>query len=221
MVAGNGRHGTTFSRQGRTDMGERTYRWLLVTLAVFGLAADQGTKYGVFRWLYTEALVGTREVVPGWFRLIAQYDRDAVPCDCGTLQPLQTWSAPVLPHVNHGALFGMGGSKKGTANNFFAAVSVAAAVAIVVWGTRRETARDRWLSAALGLILGGTLGNLYDRLVFGGVRDFLYFYKIEWPVFNVADCGLVVGAGMLLVSALFAPPEPAVPPESSASVPAA
>jgi hypothetical protein len=53
------------------------------------------------------------------------------------------------------------------------------------------------------LILGGTIGNLYDRLVFGGVRDFLYFYYIEWPVFNFADCCLVVGAGLLLVHALF------------------
>jgi lipoprotein signal peptidase len=68
--------------------------------------------------------------------------------------------------------------------------------------------------AALGLILGGTIGNLYDRLVFGGVRDFLYFYKIEWPVFNVADCCLVVGATLLLLQAVFVAPsteQPATP----------
>ena len=85
-------------------------------------------------------------------------------------------------------------------------VSLAAALAILVWGTRGGPARERWLSAALGLILGGTIGNLYDRLVFGGVRDFLYFYYIEWPVFNFADCCLVVGAGLLLVQAVFVPP---------------
>ena len=60
--------------------------------------------------------------------------------------------------------------------------------------------------AALGLILAGTVGNLYDRLVFNGVRDFLHFYYVEWPVFNFADCCLVVGAGLLLVQAMFAPP---------------
>ncbi len=48
-------------------------------------------------------------------------------------------------------------------------------------------------------------------MVFGGVRDFLYFYKVEWPVFNVADCCLVVGAGLLLVQAMFVSPTPEQP----------
>ena len=112
-----------------------------------------------------------------------------------------------MPRVNHGALFGMGGDHKGTANGIFATVSAVAAVAILVWGMRRNTAREKWLMVALGLILGGTLGNFYDRVVFNGVRDFLYFYVIDWPVFNVADCCLVVGAGLLLVQAIF-PPAP-------------
>jgi lipoprotein signal peptidase len=54
----------------------------------------------------------------------------------------------------------------------------------------------------LGLILAGTLGNLYDRILFNGVRDFFHWdYLYNWPVFNVADCCLVVGAGLLLVQA--------------------
>ncbi len=206
-------------------MAGRTYRWLLITLAVVGLAADQASKYGVFRWLYNggtfaEANGNSCEVVPGWFKLIAQFDRDAPLCDCGAA-PLQTWSAPVMPRVNHGALFGLGGDRKAAANWFFAAVSVAAAGAILVWGTRGGPARERWLSAALGLILGGTVGNLYDRVVFGGVRDFLYFYYIEWPVFNVADCCLVVGAGLLLAQAVFAAPapKPATAPQDEAAAP--
>jgi lipoprotein signal peptidase len=146
---------------------DRTYRWLLVTLAVIGLGADLGSKYGVFRWLYNggnlaHGVGNTHDVVPGWFKLIAQFDREAPLCDCG-FSGLQTWSTngdPVMPRVNHGALFGLGQSRKGLANGFFAAVSVAAAVAIVVWGTRRSTARERGLMAALGLILGGTVGTV-------------------------------------------------------------
>jgi lipoprotein signal peptidase len=116
----------------------------------------------------------------------------------------------MLPHVNHGALFGLGNDHESQdnsdrANTVFAVVSLIAAIAIVAWTSRRHNLADRWLCIALGLILGGTLGNLYDRIVFGGVRDFLYFYKIEWPVFNLADCGLVVGAAMLVTQALLFP----------------
>jgi lipoprotein signal peptidase len=57
------------------------------------------------------------------------------------------------------------------------------------------------------------MGNLYDRVVFGGVRDFLHFYKFEWPVFNIADCCLVLGAGLLLVQAFLT--HPAAAPESA------
>ncbi len=187
-------------------MTERTYRWLLITLAVIGLTADQASKYGVFRWLYNDGMGSTHEVVPGWFRLIAQYDPSIPICDCG-LSALQTWSGSTMPHVNRGALFGLGNDTGGLANWIFAGISLAAAIGIVIWGTRSGPAKEKWLSAALGLILGGTIGNLYDRVVFHGVRDFLYFYKIEWPVFNVADCCLVVGAGLLLIQALFTPTE--------------
>ncbi len=201
-------------------MADRTYRWVLVTLAVIGLSADQASKYGVFKWLYRDGALSSgigneHDMVPGWFKFIAQFDPDAPLCDCG-FSALQTWSAPIMPRVNHGALFGLGQGQKGNANRFFAIISVAAAVAIVVWGTRRHTASERGLMVALGLILGGTIGNLYDRLVFGGVRDFLYFYRIEWPVFNVADCCLVVGAALLLIQAIFVPSVP----ETTAATPA-
>jgi len=215
-------------------MPVRTYRWLLLALAVAGASADLVSKYGMFRWLYnrgnptrgdrfeswvfTKDWYGGREVylsggrynlIDGWFGFIAQFDPNAPLCDCG-LDRLRTWSAPVMPRVNQGALFGMGGEHKGRANGVFATVSLLAAVGILVWGMQRTTAREKWLMAALGLILGGTVGNLYDRLVFHGVRDFLYFYYIDWPVFNVADCCLVVGAGLLLLQAVFASP-PATP----------
>lgn len=187
-------------------MADRSYRWLLISLAVFGLTLDQASKYGVFRWLYHDGQGGSVVVVPGWFELIAQFDPATPVCDCGVLSRLQTWSGPTMPRVNHGALWGIGGSQKGTANGFFAAVSVVAAASILVWGTRRGPAREKWLSAALGLILGGTVGNFYDRVVFNGVRDFLHFTYIEWPVFNVADCCLVVGAALLLIQAVFVAP---------------
>lgn len=156
---------------------------------------------------------GRYDVIPGWFGFIAQYNppvrRDP---EEGWRKGLQTVSSPKLPHVNRGALFGMGANQDGSpeaeqqaenANNLFAVISLIAAGGICVWAVLRGKRADAWICAALGLILGGTVGNLYDRVVFYGVRDFLFFYKIDWPVFNVADCCLVCGAIMLVLHALF------------------
>jgi lipoprotein signal peptidase len=175
-------------------MTERTYIPLLWALALFGTALDQGTKYGVFKWLYN-GQAGPRyyEVVPGVFQLLSQYTDSAD--DQGP-----------VPKVNQGALFGFGSKHGNWANAIFAGISICAAAAIVVWSRRQSTAKDLALCAALGLILAGTLGNLYDRIVFHGVRDFFHFYWFEWPVFNVADCCLVCGAFLLLAQAFWSRP---------------
>ncbi len=208
---------TPSSGTGTTVMTQRSFRGLLWTLAVLGFLADQGTKYGMFRWLHGPSFEGRYEVVPGVFRLIAQFI-ETPPAADSWRGPLQAWNGPHLPRVNHGALFGLGNDYQIYANSFFALVSVAAALAIALWSTRPSTARDGWLCAALGLILAGTTGNLFDRVVFGGVRDFLYFYWIEWPVFNVADCFLVCGAGLLLLQAFLTPTEDKVKAHEPAAV---
>ena len=175
-------------------MAERSYRKLFWTLAAGGLVLDQATKYGVFRWLYNGGQGDRREVVPNVFDLVTNFTHEA-----GS-GPLRTWGGEQMPQVNHGALFGFLNEHVGLANALFAVISLVAAAAIVWWSARPSARRDLGLSAALGLILAGTLGNLYDRLVFGGVRDFLHlhYYAREWPVFNVADCCLVLGAVLLL-----------------------
>src|SRR5262249_1531870 len=152
-------------------MAERSYRGLLWSLVLVGLSVDQFSKYSVFKWLYHDGAGGHYEVVPGAFRLLAQFtdpndpkNRERADTFIGWLR---TGSGQVLPKVNHGALFGFLGEYEVYANTVFAVVSVAAALAIAFWSTRRSTARDPALCAALGLILGGTLGNLYDRVIFG------------------------------------------------------
>jgi lipoprotein signal peptidase len=171
-------------------MPERSYRALLWALALTGLCLDQATKYGVFAWLggverHAWSVFQTADGTG--FHLVAQFDEV---------------DGAAVPHVNQGALFGFLRGHKALANAGFAAISLAAALAICLWSLQRNTARDRWLCAALGLILAGTLGNFYDRVVFNGVRDFLHWnYLFDWPVFNVADCCLVIGAGLLLLQA--------------------
>jgi signal peptidase II len=193
---------------------ERSFRGLLGTLAVVGLGVDQLTKYGIFRWLYNDGQGGDYVLIPGAFRILVQYSKDIAQGE-GFLGKLRTWSGANMPRVNHGALFGMGQEYATWANLTFAGVSFLAAAAIVWWSLRPAAARDAVLCSALGLILAGTLGNLYDRLVFNGVRDFLYWSRwFEWPVFNIADFCLVCGVILLTLQALFhAKPETAPTPD--------
>src|SRR5262249_53217084 len=145
-----------------------------------------------------------------------QYTAERDPGD-GLLGALRTFGGHELPKVNKGALWGLGAGM----NTFFAAISLAAAVAIIVWSCRPRAAREGFLCVSLGLILAGTLGNFYDRIVFGGVRDFLHWnYWFDFPVFNFADCCLVVGAGLLLLQAFYGQPDaetrPVPQPDASA-----
>jgi signal peptidase II len=118
--------------------------------------------------------------------------------------------------VNRGALFGMGQGL----TPVFAALSVAAALGILFWLFYAGAARDRLLCVALGCVMGGILGNLYDRLGLHGlpsnsgepvraVRDWIVVMigKHEWPAFNVADSLLVCGAGLLVWHAFAAKPK--------------
>jgi len=193
-----------------TNTATRSYRWLFWTLALVGLALDQGSKYGMFAWLYDgPGRMGEATVVPGVFYFEAKYSHVQEPGD-DWRSGLRSLSADYLPEVNHGALWGIGGkdAEGRDFNDRFALVSVVAALLIVLYSLRRTMAEDGWLCLALGLILAGTLGNFYDRLVFAGVRDFLAWrYLYNFPVFNIADSCLVCGATVLLIQAFFAVPE--------------
>jgi signal peptidase II len=131
---------------------------------------------------------------------------------------LDGWLAfRLLTSFNRGALWGVGQGYTW----LFAALSAAAVIGIPTWLFAFKAARSWWLTVALGLILGGTLGNLYDRIGLPGcidengltvaaVRDFLLFTfgTFHWPVFNFADVSLVTGAGMLVVHSLQPPRSP-------------
>ena len=118
--------------------------------------------------------------------------------------------------TNPGALFGIGSGY----SYVFAALSVFALLGVLIWLFVFKAAWDRWLTVALGLITGGIIGNLYDRIGWGymptypkeirtNVRDWILF-RLEgipmfdpWPNFNIADVLLVTGAIMLFLHVFF------------------
>jgi signal peptidase II len=79
-----------------------------------------------------------------------------------------------------------------------ALVSVVAVLALWWWWTRIP-ARETWGRIAVTLVVSGAIGNLIDRVLRGYVVDFLDFYLINWPVFNIADSIICIGVGLMLL----------------------
>lgn len=105
---------------------------------------------------------------------------------------------------NRGVSFGMFSSANEYGPYLLTGLALLIVVALGVWLYKAET---RVTALALGLIIGGALGNVIDRVQFGAVVDFLDFHMMgyHWPAFNVADSGICIGAAMLILESLFQP----------------
>lgn len=103
-------------------------------------------------------------------------------------------------HVyNRGAAFSFLAGESGWQRWLFAAIAIGVSAVLVVW-MKRLKADETWLAIALAMVLGGALGNLYDRVVLGHVVDFILVHWRDvhhFPAFNLADSGITVGAVML------------------------
>lgn len=150
------------------------------------------------RWLWLSAVVIVLDQISKFWALDA-------------LQPAGM-PHPVIPGFlnwtlafNTGAAFSFLANSTGWQRWFFVLLAVAISGVLVVW--LKRTARGDWRTALpLGLIVGGALGNLIDRLHAAQVTDFIQVYYRDWyyPVFNVADCAITVGAVLLIAFGLFA-----------------
>lgn len=120
------------------------------------------------------------------------------------------WSAqlyPVTPFLDFVALWNYGISyglfPQGEQGRWvLVAVKVVAALLFAVWLSRTHRRLD---AVALGLLIGGAIGNAVDRVVYGAVFDFvsLHAFGYRWYVFNLADVAVVVGVGLLLYDTVF------------------
>ncbi len=117
---------------------------------------------------------------------------------------------PVLPFFNltlafnSGAAFSFLSDAGGWQRWLFILLSVVISGFLIYWLRQLQT-REAWTGVALGFILGGAFGNLWDRVFRSGeVVDFLdiYYGAAHWPAFNLADTGIFIGAGIIVIQAI-------------------
>lgn len=158
---------------------QRKYRLFLITAAVvFGL--DRITK------AVAEAALRPGEfkaVIPGFFNIVYV--------------------------LNKGAAFGMLNRGDIQWQRWFFIIATLIAMVLILYFVKTTRPHERLALFGLGLIFGGAVGNLIDRIYVGEVFDFLDFYlgPYHWPAFNIADSGITVGAGLLVLYFLRSKPE--------------
>lgn len=103
---------------------------------------------------------------------------------------------------NRGVSFGLFDTSADWGPFLLSGLALFISICLVIWLRRVES---RLVAVALGLVLGGALGNVIDRFVHGAVVDFLDFHAFgqHWPAFNVADSAITVGVALLLYDSLF------------------
>jgi len=149
------------------------------------------SRFGKLPWLWLSLLVfvldqASKLYFEGALRLYQQIE---------IVPGLFSWTLA----YNTGAAFSFLAGESGWQRWLFALIALAVSAVLVVW-LRRLQATETWLAVALALVLGGAMGNLFDRVAYGHVIDFiLVHWQDRWffPAFNLADSAITVGAIML------------------------
>ncbi len=163
-------------------MTKNAARTLYLLIAVIVVLLDRWTKYVVARRI---GLYQHIQVIPGFFRLTHTENTGAA---------FSLFADSIAPW------------KTGMLIAF--SVIALVVVSVLLWKNNHAHVLT---GVALSLIMGGAIGNLWDRVTSGRVVDFLLFYvkRYQWPVFNLADSAIVVGAALLVLEIVFARPRPA------------
>jgi len=157
-----------------------TRRALAYSISAGVFVLDRITKLAIDRLV---PLWESREVIPGFFNIVHTENAAAAFSLFASVPP--GWRR----------LFLIGSSS-----------TAAVLLSVLLWRDGARAVGSRMVSVGLALILGGAVGNLYDRVIPGTVTDFLELYlgSFRWPAFNVADSAISVGAGLVLLDLLIA-----------------
>lgn len=160
--------------KGSLPNGNKAFAWYLFAAVI--LILDQISKY------YFVSILDLYESIP-------------------VLEPVFSFT---LAH-NHGAAFSFLADQAGWQKWFFSGLALLVSV-FLLWYLRKVPRCATLLSLAMSMILGGAVGNLIDRVQYGYVIDFLHvhYYDVwHYPVFNIADCGIVLGVMLMIFDMLF------------------
>ncbi len=146
-------------------------------LRAYGVSAAVFALDRLTKWLVDKhvSFLDTYPVIPGFFDIVRSQNR--------------------------GVAFGIFNDSTSEWRTLLLVVASIAAVLVVSVMLWRSRHLDRLTQSGLALILGGAAGNVFDRIVWGRVTDFLLFYirDYQWPAFNMADSAIVIGSGLLMV----------------------
>lgn len=160
--------------KGNLANGNRAFLWYLVSVVV--LIVDQLSKR------HFEALLNLHESIP-------------------VIEPVLNWTLKYNP----GAAFSFLAAQPGWQKWFFSVLAIVVSVFLMLY-LRTLPSKAKLLCFALALIMGGAIGNLIDRLLYGHVIDFIHVHYADvwhYPVFNIADCAIVIGVGLIIFDMLF------------------
>ncbi len=155
--------------------GNQALKWYLVALVV--LIIDQASKL--------------------YFLNTLQQEGNSI----SVIEPIFNWTLA----YNRGAAFSFLANQGGWQKFFFAGLALAVSL-FLIWYIRQVPRQAKLLSTALAFILGGAIGNLIDRMNYGYVIDFIHVhYANVWhyPVFNIADCGIIIGVALMVWDMFF------------------
>tara|TARA_R110002072_G_scaffold5811_2_gene36140 strand:- start:22802 stop:23332 length:531 start_codon:yes stop_codon:yes gene_type:complete len=165
----------------------------------------------------TAALRNGLHAIP-WFVLALlvivfdQYTKAAATSNLEYAQPVPVfWWLNITLHHNTGAAFSFLSDAGGWQRYFFAVLASAISIALAIWLVVMPRGQ-RLLALSLGLILGGALGNLWDRVALGYVVDFIsvHYKNSYFPTFNIADSAISIGAACMLLDSFLHRDKPAV-----------
>jgi len=166
----------------------------------------------------------------GWFLIpLVVFLLDQITKNMAVANLTHTVPSSFLPYFNftllynEGAAFSFLDDAGGWQRWFFTIIATVVSIVIAVWMTKLPNSK-KWELTGLALILGGAIGNLYDRVLLGKVVDFVdwfypaaesclpFFYRrtdvldtlsCHWPAFNIADAAILAGAACLIIDAFF------------------